>query len=410
VAAELEKQARAGSSGRPSAIDAMLDDAPCGFLSFDDDGTIELVNATLLRMLGYEREELVGSHVESILTVGSRIFYQTHLFPIVTLHGHAEEIFILLKPKGGGDLGALLNAVRRTRDGRFVTDCVLMPVRERRKFEDALLRAKKTAEEASAELQDANARLQEQAEELDRQRAIAEEANRAKSAFLAVMSHELRTPLNAIGGYAQLLDLEVHGPITKEQREALARIIRGQRLLLRLINDLLNLARIEAGRVEYQITDLVVRDVAAAVVPMVEPQARAKRVSLETEIAAELVVRADREKLEQIVLNLLTNAIKFTPADGSVRISAEPSRERPESVQVHVVDTGVGIDPDMHARIFEPFVQVGVSHARPGEGTGLGLTISRDLARGMGGDLSVESTPGVGSTFTLSLPRVTVPV
>jgi signal transduction histidine kinase len=410
VAAELEKQARAGSSGRPSAIDAMLDDAPCGFLSFDDDGTIELVNATLLRMLGYEREELVGSHVESILTVGSRIFYQTHLFPIVTLHGHAEEIFILLKPKGGDDLGALLNAVRRTRDGRFVTDCVLMPVRERRKFEDALLRAKKTAEEASVELQVANARLQEQAEELDRQRAIAEEANRAKSAFLAVMSHELRTPLNAIGGYAQLLDLEVHGPITKEQREALDRIIRGQRLLLRLINDLLNLARIEAGRVEYQITDLVVRDVAAAVVPMVEPQARAKRVSLETKIAAELVVRADREKLEQIVLNLLTNAIKFTPADGSVRISAELSRERPESVQVHVVDTGVGIDPDMHARIFEPFVQVGVSHARPGEGTGLGLTISRDLARGMGGDLSVESTPGVGSTFTLSLPRVTVPV
>jgi signal transduction histidine kinase len=386
-------------------MDALLDGAPCGFLSFADDGTIELVNATLLQMLGYEREDLLGRHVETVLTVGSRIFYQTHLFPLLALHGHAEEIFLLVQPKGGGDLGTLLNAVRRERAGRFVTDCVLMHVRERRKFEDALLRAKKVAEEAGAELRDANARLEQQADELERQRAIAEDANRAKSTFLAVMSHELRTPLNAIAGYAQLLDLGVHGPITEGQREALDRIVRSQRVLLRLINDVLNLARIEAGRVDYQIADLVVIDVVGAVMPMIEPQLGAKGIAWTIEIAPELVVRADREKVEQILLNLLTNATKFTPSGGRVKIGAVLRREHPDAVFLQVEDTGIGIPPDMQARIFEPFVQVDVTDVRRAEGTGLGLTISRDLARGMGGDLAVESSPGVGSTFTLRLPR-----
>jgi signal transduction histidine kinase len=408
VAAEVESQRQTKGNGEPSDVGELLEHAPCGFLSFADDGTIELVNATLLQMVEYEREELLGRHVETILTVGSRIFYQTHLFPLLALHGHAEEIFILLKPKGGDDLGALLNAVRRKRAGRFVTDCVLMQVRERRKFEDALLRAKKAAEEVSAELRDANARLEQQADELERQRTIADDANRAKSTFLAVMSHELRTPLNAIAGYAQLLELGVHGPITEGQREALDRIVRSQRLLLRLINDVLNLARIEAGRVDYQIADLVVVDVVTAVMPMIEPQLGAKGIASEIEISPELMVRADREKAEQIVLNLLTNATKFTPAGGRVKIGAGVRREHPGSAYLQVQDTGIGIAPDMQTRIFEPFVQVDTTEVRPGEGTGLGLAISRDLARGMGGDLTVESTPGVGSTFTLTLPRPSV--
>ena len=287
---ELDSPSDAVSSGERASIDPLLDCAPCGFLSFADDGTIELVNATLLELLGYAREELVGRHVETILTVGSRIFYQTHLFPLVTLHGHAEEIFILLRPQRGGDVGALLNANRRKRGDAFVTDCVLMPVRERRKFEDALLRAKKTAEEATLELQEANALLEEQADELERQREIAENANRAKSAFLAVMSHELRTPLNAIAGYAQLLELGVHGPITEAQREVLERIVRSQRLLLRLINDVLNLSRIEAGRVDYQITTLRLTDIVTAVMPMIEPQSSAKGITREVDIAPDITV------------------------------------------------------------------------------------------------------------------------
>jgi len=404
MSAGLEMPGDAKDKQGMSALDELLDDAPCGFLSFADDGTIDVVNATLLRMLGYERGELVGQSIETILTVGARIFYQTHLFPLMALHGRAEEIFLLFRRKSGEDLGALLNAVRRGRGGRFLTDCVVMQVLERRKFEDALLRAKHAAEQARAELEDANDALRARSQELEHQRSIADEANRAKSTFLAVMSHELRTPLNAIAGYAQLLELGVHGPVTEAQREALDRILRSQRHLLRLINDVLNLARIEAGRVEYTIADVVVADVVRAVLPMLEPQFGAKGIVCRAEIASDLLVRADREKVEQIVLNLLTNATKFTPAGGRVNIGATMRSAHPDWVRLEVQDTGIGIAPDMQTKIFEPFVQVDVTQLRSADGTGLGLAISRDLARGMGGDLTVESTLGVGSTFTLSLP------
>ena len=426
-------------------MDEILDRAPCGFLSFADDGTIGEVNATLLELLGYEREELVGKHVETLLIVGSRIFYQTHFFPLVRLHGRADEIFLILRPKGGGDVGVLANAVRRERGGTSVIDCVLMHVRERRKYEDALLQAKRAAEEARAalqahseELQRVNEtlenqavelelqqqRLQEQtvelevqqealqtaheelishAAELEKQRGVAESANRAKSEFLAVMSHELRTPLNAIGGYVQLLELGVYGPVSEEQLDPLARIARSQRHLLGLINDVLNLSRIEAGRVDYAIEEVPVAEIAAHVLPMIEPQLAAKQLRREVRIPVGLVARADREKMQQILLNLLTNAMKFTPPGGEVAVEAGPAADG--TLLVSVRDSGIGIPPEMLERIFEAFVQVDGTQTRSSEGTGLGLAISRDLARGMGGDLRAESEVGRGSTFLLSLPR-----
>jgi PAS domain S-box-containing protein len=430
-----------------NAIDPLLDEAPCGFVAFADDGTIRLANRTLLEMLGYERAELSGRHVESILNVGSRIFYQTHFFPLLRLHGHAEEIFLLLRGKNGEDVAALVNGVRRERAGEWVTECILIPVKERRKFEDALLRAKKAAEDAQAvaethrrELQEANRQLElqaaelevtqqqllEQADELEiqqeslratndelvartaeleRQRSLAEEANKAKSAFLAMMSHELRTPLNAIGGYAQLLEMGIHGPVTTAQLEALGKIARSQRHLLRLINDVLNLARIESGRVNYHLEVFPLREVVDTVLPMVEPQLAARGLRYELQVPAELKAYADREKVQQILLNLLSNAIKFTPVDGCVSLDAFADPSRADRVYVRVRDTGIGIPEDRLDDVFEPFVQVDVSHARRAEGTGLGLAISRDLARGMGGDLRARSEEGTGSSVTLTLPR-----
>jgi signal transduction histidine kinase len=242
-------------------------------------------------------------------------------------------------------------------------------------------------------------------------RRAAEQANAVKAEFLARMSHELRTPLNAIQGHAQLLTMGVHGPITDAQRDALLRIERAERHLLSLINDVLNYARLESGRLEYQITDVRVRDLLADVVPMVEQQFSQSGITLHVDAEAhrgEDVVRADREKLTQVMLNLLSNAAKFTPSGGDVHVEimdredGEPSNEM---LYLRVRDTGTGIARDKLETIFEPFVQLRGVYSPGAGGTGLGLTISRDLARGMGGDLRARSHPGQGATFTVALRR-----
>jgi signal transduction histidine kinase len=218
-----------------------------------------------------------------------------------------------------------------------------------------------------------------------------------------MMSHELRTPLNAIGGYAQLMEMGLRGPITPEQREDLERIERSQRHLLGLINDVLNFAKLEAGRVQFFIARVPMNELLLGVEALVLPQLHAKGLRyVDAGDCGNMAVHADEEKARQVLINLLSNAIKFTPAGGQVRVACT---EDEEQVRIIVSDSGVGIPPDRLDAIFEPFVQVDRGLTSRQEGTGLGLAISRDLARHMGGDLTATSIAGVGSNFTLSLPR-----
>jgi signal transduction histidine kinase len=215
------------------------------------------------------------------------------------------------------------------------------------------------------------------------------------------MSHELRTPLNAIGGYADLLQLEVAGPVLPQQREYLVRVQRAQQHLLGLINNILNFAKLEAGGVQFTVTAVPLQPIIAEAQSLVAPQLAARDIRFQVQPGPDAAVAADTEKVRQILLNLLSNAVKFTEPGGRVDVDW---RVNGRTALIRVRDTGIGIPSDRLDHIFDPFVQVDADLARTRQGTGLGLAIARELAQRMGGDITVESAVGKGTTFTVQLP------
>jgi signal transduction histidine kinase len=241
--------------------------------------------------------------------------------------------------------------------------------------------------------------------------AAAVEANQAKSQFLAVMSHELRTPLTAIGGYADLLTLEAKGPLTEVQRDYVSRIQRNGEHLLRLIDQILHFARIEAGQITLELEDVSVHEALAAVQASVEPQVSQRGLRFDwATFDGSLAVRADRGRLHQILVNLTTNAVKFTETGGVITVGArvhpdDGNGDAPGArVEVWVQDTGIGIPPNQLQHVLEPFVQLDQGNRRRYPGVGLGLAIARDLARAMDGELRLDSAVGRGTTATVVLP------
>jgi signal transduction histidine kinase len=246
------------------------------------------------------------------------------------------------------------------------------------------------------------ARHQKMETELETARANAEKSSSLKSEFLGIMSHELRTPLNAIGGYVELIEAGVRGPVTPEQLTDLGRIKRSQRHLLSVIENVLGYLKLGSGRLAYEIGEVSVDDVVSSVEEITKPLIESKGLRYSRQApASSLVARGDHAKVQQIVLNLFSNAIKFTPEGGQVEVEWNTDESE---IRIRVSDTGVGIPPDHLLSVFEPFMQLTSPLARRSGGTGLGLSISRDFARGMGGQLLVESELGRGSAFTLVLP------
>ncbi|CAN5322934.1 hypothetical protein BH23GEM2_BH23GEM2_01760 [soil metagenome] len=231
----------------------------------------------------------------------------------------------------------------------------------------------------------------------------AEAANTAKTIFLGAMSHELRTPLNAIGGYMDLLDMGLRGPVTEAQHADFARVKANQQHLSILITEILNFARLASEGVSFAIADIDACSALESAVGLVEPLFAQKGVVFDgTSGGPGITVRADPAKVTQILVNLLANAIKFTPAGGHISTECTSTTD---AVHLHVNDTGIGIAPEKHDTVFEPFMQLKEGLSVREGGVGLGLAISRDLARAMKGALTVESVEGKGSRFTLSLPR-----
>jgi signal transduction histidine kinase len=243
--------------------------------------------------------------------------------------------------------------------------------------------------------------LQEQNERLGAALAEAEAADAAKTAFLRTMSHELRTPLNAILGYEQLLEAGISGPVTEQQLAQLKRIHRSARHLLTLVDDVLTLGRADAALMVHATESVSIPELVASALEMVEEEAREKGLLLRTPPVPAVTLDTDAGRLRQILINLLANAVKFTEA-GTVTVTVDVDEHL---VAFVVSDTGIGLEPDQLERAFEPFWQAEQTVTRTRGGAGLGLSVSRQLARILGGDVNVESEPGRGSTFTLTIPR-----
>ena len=396
-------------------MDDLLNTAPCGFVEFDDDGTILLVNATLATLLGYTPGDLLGRSMDLLLTPGSRVFHQTHFFPLLKMQGKVDELYLSLRSRHGEDVPVLANAVRRERAAAVVNDCIVMPMYQRRRYEDELLHAKKAAEKVTIQLGEANrqlavmllevekshAALQQTETELMAANARLQELDRLKDELLAVTSHDLRSPITTIR-LATDIRLDERRAARVDRHRYLETISQATRRMLVLSNDLSDLARINTGELQLEITPVVLSEVARAAVRELAVKAAGKSITMSVDVAGdEPPVAGDYNRLYQVISNLLGNAIKFTPEGGQVHIRV---RSAPGAVVLEVQDTGIGIPAGQVAEMFQHF-----KHAsRPGtageQGTGLGLTIVRRLVELHGGQIAVDSEAGRGSTFTIRLP------
>ncbi len=487
------------------------DQLPCGLVCFDDDGRLLAANPEMLRLLGYEphtgdgtaQSTVLGRTLSDLLTPASRILYLTGLFSTLKLRGRVSETYLVMRQKDGSDLPVLLNIERQMDASGARNLAVVLVIRDRKRLEDELLRARRSVEQVPGVIYQfllrrdgsscfpyANDVLQEvfgvtpaqakqsaqtvfdrihpddlprllesvhqsatsltrwnfqfrargfngterwiegragpqpQAngdvlwhgylsdvserhamEALERDKELAVRANQAKGEFLARVSHELRTPLNAVLGFAQLLSRDPELILNRRQRDQMTHIDSAGRHLLALINEVLDIERIESDTVQVTVEPVFVESVAREATHLVEVLAHESGVDLTLDLEPGLWVLADAQKLLQCLGNLLNNAVKYNRPQGSVVLRA---RRDDTGVHLAVLDRGQGLSDDQRAHLFEPFNRLGAERTRA-EGSGLGLVITRGLTERMGGRLEVSSKLGQGSCFTLHLSAADPP-
>ncbi len=368
IARDVSDQKRANTLRL--ALASIVDSSSDAIISKDLSGTIRTWNLGASRLLGYTADEVIG---RSILM-------------LIPPDRHGEETMILERIRRGEVLQHFVS-VRRHKDGSMVDVSVtISPMRDET---GTVVGASKIVRDISAQ---------------KRFEAALQQATRMKSEFLANMSHELRTPLNGIIGFTELLVDERPGPLNPKQREFLRDILSSGQHLLQLINDVLDLAKVEAGRTELRIEAFSVRDVLDEVCATMRPAADRKRIGISVDIdpgLAEVVL--DRQRFKQVLYNLLSNAVKFS-ADGAP-VAVRAAATSPDRFTISLIDHGIGIAAEDMPRLFAEFQQLDSSTTRPHEGTGLGLALTRRLVHLLSGQIEVQSQLGVGSTFILDLPR-----
>ena len=373
------------SSGHDRVDEALLEEsaedlyehAPCGYLSTLPDGTIAKVNQTLLDWTGYSRSVLLQTRFQALLTVGSKIYYETHYAPLLRMQGYLNEIAFELGCADGRVLPVVVNStLRKDLQGvPLFNRITLFDSTDRRRYERELLLARRRAEQVAKD----------------------------KADLLSMLSHDIRNPLNAVMGIVQLLEL---GPLTSGQRRHLGRLKSASEHMLELLNRVLELSRVESHSFAIEEVAFPVRRIVEDVVSTFEAEARNRELRL-TSLVDDRVpasVIGDPIALRQILINLVSNAVKFTEV-GSVSVTVEAREVAADAVTLvfAVADTGIGIAPEQQERILNEFTQASYETAVKFGGSGLGLAITRKLLAVYGSRVQVDSTPGVGSTFSFTL-------
>ncbi len=370
---ELENQLRDSQFYTRSLIESNID----ALMTTDPLGLITDVNQQMEELTGYSREELIGAPFKDYFTDPTRA--QQGIRSVLS-DGRVTNYELTARSKNGRETVVSYNATTfNDQDGKLQgVFAAARDVTERKRFEQTL-------QEKNVEL---------------------EGANFAKDRFLASMSHELRTPLNAIIGFTGTLLMKLPGPLTGDQDSQLRTIQTSARHLLSLINDLLDLAKIESGKVEVHFDDVSCQSVVEEVAQSLGPLAATKGLRFDVQHTdGPIIVQTDRRALSQILINLANNAIKFTESGGVTVETARRIRDGQRVTAIGIRDTGVGIRPDDKLRLFQAFEQLESTSSRRHEGTGLGLHLSQKLAALLGGHIRLESEYGVGSTFTLEIPE-----
>ena len=383
IAAVRDVSARKKSEAK---FRGLLEAAPDAMIIVSRDGQIVLINSQAERLFGYSRQELLGRPVEDL--VPDR-FRKGH-------PGHRTGYFVEPRPR---PMGSALELSGRRKDGsEFPVEISLSPVETE---EGVLVTAAVRDVTEQKALSD---RLRRQNEELEEQYKRVQETNRLKSEFLANMSHELRTPLNAVIGFAEMMHDGKIGPVSADQKEFLGDILTSSRHLHQLINDVLDLAKVESGKMDFRLEPVDMAKVAGEVRDILRSLAASKRIPIDVVVAPALgEVLADAGKLKQILYNYLSNALKFTDDGGRVSVRVRP--EGDDRFRLEVEDSGIGIKPEDLGRLFVEFQQLDASTAKKYAGTGLGLALTRRIVEAQGGEVGATSAPGRGSTFFAILPR-----
>ena len=360
----------------------LLEAAPDAIIEVDRDGQIVLLNEMTERLFGYEREELLGQPVE-VLHLSAAHAHKRSC--VLASAAHAPAGFRVAGEAQGRNLVSVEISLGRVKSGEgFSVIAIIRDVGERRNAEDQVHAVQ---EQFIGELQLRN-------------REIAR-ADRLKSEFLSSMSHEIRTPLQTIIGFTELLAEELKGPLNQDQKRFVQHVHTDSLHLLKLINEILDLGKIEAGRIELRSETFDMSAAIEEVLCSIQPHGEAKSIRIESRLAARLTVHADCLRFKQILFNLLSNAVKFTPEGGAIRIDAS---RRDNFVEIAVSDNGIGVGKHEHELIFDKFHQVSETNRGMHEGTGLGLAITKALVEQHGGRIWIDSEPGKGSRFTFTIP------